>query len=445
MKKKGYLFLSICFVAFVVLTGCSKKPEPQAVAGANGEPAKPATITVWLQKTFSDEFNEAFAQLFTDWGKQNGIRVNTEIIDAAALRDTKLPAAIEAKNYPNVTFMDGSALMNYQSQGLIVPVADTLDTLKANGTNFVESVLKPSTIKGVRYGVPFSTQSWMLWYRKDLLAAAGYSGPPQTWDEMLEMSVKVTNPAKNIYGAGFPTGAQASDFNNMATSALWDYGGAVMKNGKLDIGSTESQEALKMLLRFYERGTVAQELIVGDDMSNNTAMLSGTACFIVNIPTIAGALQTNAPDIWANTGCAPLPAGPKGRFSLVEPNILSVLDYGEGTNYWAKKAVIYAVDKSRLGPILSMIAPAYGMAFADYKEFTEYMANPVAAAHMEAVMGAQPRFYPDAEMTSALGAVSGSMCYLNNIIASVVVDKMSFDAALQKQLKLYDQVLADLK
>jgi hypothetical protein len=174
-------------------------------------------------------------------------------------------------------------------------------------------------------------------------------------------------------------------------------------------------------------------------------MLSGTACFIVNIPTIAAALASNAPDIWANTGSAPLPGGPQGRYSLAECNFLSILDKGDDANYWAKKAVVYAVDKTRLGPILTMISPAYGMAYADYKNFTEYMANPVAAAHMEAVANARPRFYPESQMTQEMGALSGSMAYINNIVASVVVDRMTFEAALDKQLKLYDQILADLK
>jgi multiple sugar transport system substrate-binding protein len=333
-KKRVLLVVIVCFSFLMIISGCRKSTA--STGSESGAPAKPQTITVWIQKTFNDEFNEAFAQLFIDWGKQNGIRVNTEIIDAAALRDTKLPAALEANNVPNITYMDPPAFAQYQSQGIIVPVKDVLDELKANGTTFIDNLLGQTIMGGVDYGIPFSGQAWLLWYRKDLLAAAGYNAPPETWEEMLEMCIKVTNPSKNIYGAGFPSGAQASDLHNMAQSILWDYGGSMIKDGKVNLGSPESREALKMLLRFYENGTVAQELIVGDDMANNTAMLSGTACFIVNIPTIASALASNAPDIWANTGSAPLPGGPEGRYSLTACNFLSVLDKGDDANYWAK-------------------------------------------------------------------------------------------------------------
>lgn len=132
------------------------------------------------------------------------------------------------------------------------------------------------------------------------------------WDELLEMAKATTDASKGIYGAGFAAGASASDFNNMSQSILWSYGGSVMKDGKLNLDSEESKAALKQLIKFFEEGTVAPDMISGDDMANNTAMLAGTACFVVNIPTLASALQSDAPEIWENVGACPLPAGPEG-------------------------------------------------------------------------------------------------------------------------------------
>lgn len=402
---------------------------------------KPAKLTVWLQKTFNEDFNNGFAALFTEFGDANGIKVNVEIIDAAALRDTKLPAALESKQLPNIAYMEPASLVPYAQKGFLCNTQSVLDELKANGTEFYPSLLDTTYVGGQPYAVPFSAQSWMLWYRTDLLANAGYDHAPATWEEMLAMSKVTTDPAMGIYGAGFAAGASASDFNNMSQSILWSYGGSVMKDGKLNLDSEGSRAALKMLLKFFEEETVAPDMVAGDDMANNIAMLTGTACFIVNIPTIASALKSDAPDIWANTGCSPLPAGPEGSYPLAAVNMMSIMDCGEAANAWAAKALAYAVDESRLANLLKMVAPAYGMVFADTIDIADYMADPIVAAHMTAISTGKYYSYPDKEFTAARAALTASSTYINNIISYVIVEGMNFEDALARQISICKEAI----
>ncbi len=457
MKNGKRLFALIMAVLMTVMVLTACKPadtqptdSPSADPGTttnepSGEPAKPEKLTVWLQKTFSDDFNNAFAQLFQDFGKENGINISTEIVDAAALRDTKLPAALEAKNYPNISYMEPASLMAYAKQGILYSAEDALAEMKENGTEIMDNILETVYVDGKPYAVPFSAQSWMLWYRKDLLKEAGYDKAPETWDELLEMSKAVTDASKGIYGAGFAAGASASDFNNMSQSILWSYGGSVMKDGKLNLDSEGSKAAIKKLIEFFDEGTVAPDMISGDDMANNTAMLAGTACFIVNIPTIASALKNDAPEIWENTGAVPMPAGPEGSFPLACSNSMSILDCGDDSNYWASKALAYATDKSRLAKVLETVAPAYGMVYSDTLEMTDYMSDPIVKAHMEAISTGKYYSYPDAEFTAERAALTASSTYINNVIAYVVVDGMSFDDALAKEIDQCNQALANVK
>ncbi len=415
------------------------------VVGMAAAEEKPEQLTVWLQKTFSEDFNNAFAALFTQFGEENGINVSVEIIDAAALRDTKLPAALESSNLPNISYMEPAALVPYAQRGILISVDSVVEELKANGTEFYPALLDATCVGGQSFAVPFSAQSWMLWYRTDLLAAAGYDHAPATWEEMLEMAKVTTDPAMGIYGAGFAAGASASDFNNMSQSILWSYGGSVMKDGQINLGSEESLAALKMLLKFFEEETVAPDMVAGDDMANNTAMLTGTACFIVNIPTIASALKSDAPDIWENTGCSPLPAGPEGSYPLAAVNMMSILDNGEAANEWAAKALAYACDESRLAPILEMVAPAYGMVFSDTLENESYMADPTVAAHMNAIATGKYYSYPDAEFTPERAALTASSTFINNIISYVIVEGMSLDDAVAREIALCEEALNAIK
>jgi ABC-type glycerol-3-phosphate transport system substrate-binding protein len=230
----------------------------------------------------------------------------------------------------------------------------------------------------------------------------------------------------------------------MAQSALWSYGGSVMKDNKLNLDSPETREALKMLLGFFEDGSVAPDMISGDDMANNTAFLSGTAGFIVNIPTIAAALQKDAPDIWENTGVCPLPAGPEGAFSLVSPGTLLVFNRTEEENYWIQKCLAYVADKERFGQAVKAASPAYVPQFEGMTEDKELMSDPVVAAHLNAVLSGKMIFHPDSKLTKERSVLTQSDTYINNFISYVVVDKMSFEDALKKQIELCERALDSL-
>lgn len=84
--RKMIALVMVTIMAAMLFASCKPADETQTTPGASGTqsesndpnaPAKPEKLTIWLQKTFSDEFNNAFAQLFQDFGKENGIAIST--------------------------------------------------------------------------------------------------------------------------------------------------------------------------------------------------------------------------------------------------------------------------------------------------------------------------------------------------------------------------------
>ena len=51
--------------------------------------------------------------------------------------------------------------------------------------------MEAATYDGKVWAVPWYTDAGLLYYRKDLLEKSGYSEPPETWDELMEMAAKV--------------------------------------------------------------------------------------------------------------------------------------------------------------------------------------------------------------------------------------------------------------
>lgn len=74
------------------------------------------------------------------------------------------------------------------------------------------------------YGLPWSTGCQILFYRADLLKAAGISRPPNTWAEFAADAQKLTQPGKR-YGAWTHAARQEDYITQDFFPIMWSYGG----------------------------------------------------------------------------------------------------------------------------------------------------------------------------------------------------------------------------
>ena len=95
-------------------------------------------------------------------------------------------ASLAGKGPDAALFLGGEFPVNLAARGLLVDLKKYPD-YKEVASRFQEHATVPYTYGRGVYGIPL-TQSWaMLFYRKDILAELGYSEPPQTWDELIDM------------------------------------------------------------------------------------------------------------------------------------------------------------------------------------------------------------------------------------------------------------------
>ena len=98
-------------------------------------------VIVFKPESFNKEFNEQFAGLFDEFGKINDIKISVEVVNAASLRNSKLPSALESGELPNITYMEPASLVTQAEQGIIVPADKMIEDLKEKGTEFYNSHL----------------------------------------------------------------------------------------------------------------------------------------------------------------------------------------------------------------------------------------------------------------------------------------------------------------
>jgi len=117
-----------------------------------------------------------------------------------------------------------------------------------------ENVYGMYTYKGKFYGLPTIGNCQVFVYNMKMLAEAGYYSRPDTWDEVMEVARKITDPTKSRYGfvAGFERLVKAA---SLWFQLFWADGGEVFdENWVPQLNTKLGVDALKNLLELIKYG-----------------------------------------------------------------------------------------------------------------------------------------------------------------------------------------------
>jgi multiple sugar transport system substrate-binding protein len=182
-------------------------------------------------------------------------------------------------------------------------------------SKFLEGPVQSNTYEGNVYGVPWFTDAGLLYYRKDLLEKAGFSGPPKTWDELKQQAQKVMQDQGTKFGFVF----QGSEYEGGTVNGLeyiWTHGGDVLDPNdasKVVIDSPESVAGLETEQSMVTDGVSPQAVSTYAEPETEAPFLGGDAVFARNWPymySLAGTENFIKPDV---IDIAPLPAGEGGE------------------------------------------------------------------------------------------------------------------------------------
>lgn len=109
-------------------------------------------------------------------------------------------------------------------------------------------------VDGHYYAVPQLGQQWGFYYRPSLLEEAGFSEPPRTKDELVEMAQAMTT--EDVFGYGFAAGDNFSAYESFL-SVLYTMDGKLLHDGKVNVETPEAKESLQFLVDLVEEYKVA--------------------------------------------------------------------------------------------------------------------------------------------------------------------------------------------
>lgn len=113
---------------------------------------------------------------------------------------TKLDPSLVAHTAADIFMNSTSYYKTYSEQGFIVPIDEQLANSKYyNAENLLSSARENAVKDGKTWCVQYVCSTGMLFYNKDMFAAAGLDPeqPPKTWDEVFEYAEKLTTFDEN--------------------------------------------------------------------------------------------------------------------------------------------------------------------------------------------------------------------------------------------------------
>jgi raffinose/stachyose/melibiose transport system substrate-binding protein len=168
-------WLVVTFSALVALTAACGGGG----SGSGAAPGSPVTLTWWHNGT-TDPVKSTWQQVADAYHKAHP-DVSFQI-DPIQNEDftTKMPLALQSADPPDIFQQWGGG--NEASQINSGKVADITDDV-SGWIGELGNAAQRWQVNGRQYGVPYDVHVVGFWYRKDLFAQAGITGPPSTMDQ----------------------------------------------------------------------------------------------------------------------------------------------------------------------------------------------------------------------------------------------------------------------
>lgn len=309
--------VAVCAAAALALSACGGQGTGTATGGTGaGTTGGVTELTFWHGMTGPDgpavtEVVDAFN------ASQSDIVVKAEVMPWDVLYQ-RLLTSVSTPNGPDVIAMSASNMPQYAAMGALAPTDDFYSGDDYMDTSVLaDAAVDASKFRGVNYGVPFNISTMMLYWNKDLFAAAGLDpeAPPTTWDEFEEMASKLTVD-ENGDGKPEQYAIALADHVTIAMyqPLLWNNGGGVVSEDGTTaiVDSPESIEALERWVGLVKDKKVSPIGLAGADADK--LFQTGKAAMEIVGPWMTSGFD----EAGLNYGLARPFAGPEAQLTLAD-------------------------------------------------------------------------------------------------------------------------------
>jgi multiple sugar transport system substrate-binding protein len=293
----------------------AESPATSTAPSPAGYTGPPVTIKYSIWGDPQEITNQtAIAKAFHD--ANPSITVDVDVSDWDAYW-TKLQTGLAGGAAPDVFAMDGPLFPDYHARDVLLDLKPYVDKDGYDLTQLADQGVKDfTTSDGGQYGLPRDLNTIALYYNKAMFDAAGIAYPDDTWDW-----AKLVATAKQLTKTdggkttqwGFYT--ETTDMENYWSELVWQNGGDIMApdNKTTVLDTDQAAGGIQFLQDLIWKEKVMPDPAVsaetGDAFEQGQAAMAANGSWQVATFDAAGFAY----------GVAPLPSGPAGRFTSVNP------------------------------------------------------------------------------------------------------------------------------
>lgn len=246
IRKVLLLISVILLLPFCITCSSSQKQFAIWIGGS------PEEINFW--ETIVNEFEDEY-------------HYNLQLVRQPTYSDQRrqsLVVSLEAKQpNPDIFLMDVIWIDQFVKSGWL----ESLDKfIQKDGFSlqpfFSKTIRQADSFNNKLYALPVFVDVALLYYRKDLLDQYGYKSPPQTWQQLLDMSIKIQKGErkKNKSFNGFVwQGAQYEGLVCTFLEFAASMGGGIIKGDSIDINTKANVKALRFMRDLIQKYHVSPE------------------------------------------------------------------------------------------------------------------------------------------------------------------------------------------
>ncbi len=250
------------------------------------------TITIWSL----DDANQPALNLAREFDElEPGIKVEYREIqfDDVVAESMRAFATGQA---PDIIAVDNPEHALFAARGAFLDITDRVAASDViDPVNYFAGPLNSVSWDGKLFGVPKATNTIALYYNKDLYAKAGITEPPKTWDELVEVSRKLNDPANNVYGLAFS--AKASEEGTFQFLPWAQMGGGGYDN----INAPGAVKALEIWKTIMDEKLASPDTLTRGQWDSTGTFNSGNAAQVISGPWELNRMVEEAKFDWGVT------------------------------------------------------------------------------------------------------------------------------------------------
>lgn len=180
-----------------------------------------------------------------------GVKVQHQVVSFGDMAQKIATTLLGKSPNPDIFQIERNYVRNARAGNLVNLDELWTEDLWAHYPDWVQDDIE---VDGHYYAVPQLGQQWGFYYRPGLIEEAGFDGPPETKEELVEVAKAVTT--EDTYGYGFAAGDNFAAYESFL-SILYMQDGQLLHEGEVDVTTEKATNALQFLVDLVHEYEVA--------------------------------------------------------------------------------------------------------------------------------------------------------------------------------------------